>query len=40
MKAMWLAFAAVVAIAVGAAAILGSVNDTTAARYATDNVRL
>lgn len=40
MKAMWLAFGAVAAIALAAALILGSFDTSTAERFATTNVRL
>ena len=40
MKAMFLGFTAAIVIAVGAAVVLGAVQQTTAERYAASSVRM
>jgi hypothetical protein len=40
MKAMWLAFASIIAIGLVAWLALGRVDTSTAGRYSTENVRI
>lgn len=40
MKAMWMAFAAIIIIAAAASAVLNNVKFSTADRYSTPNVRV